>query len=355
LVLRKRLTALFAASLLSFVCGPICAAEPPRAKVLIWSESAPDQGLVERVRGQVSDLELDLVPLEQEPSEDADTGAVRVWFTRPNSERDLVVVHAARGTQGRPWLREIGDGALTAPGAGLSSATQEAAALVVREALRDMTRVEPAAPLSRAEPKPPPTPAAVVAAPRSALEKPKRSALSFRAELRWEGVEDGGALLSRHGPAVLLGAAYGSLELALFAGSSLQATEEDEHGKVRLLRRAFGLRGGREWILSRAFRLDLGLRAGLVLYPRSALALAPSVVPMADRVSVSSLFGPELRLGCAPRSWPIELILAGGLDVVPGAPRVGYQVGGRFEPSFAVWRLQPSVGVGAAFRSNRAR
>ena len=350
--LRNWLAALLAAAgAISSLSWPVRAAEPVRAKVLIWVESAQDQALVERVRGQVSDLELTLVPVETKPVAVAGPGVVLVWFTRPDPDADVVVIHAARGAQSRVWQREIGGGGAPAPGGGLSSSTQEAAALVVREALRDMIRAEPPAPEPPVQPKSR-TPAPV-AAPVVAPQLPARSLASFRAELLWRVTLDGVSPFRRQGPEFRLGATYRALELSLFAGSSLPVAEHDQLGELRLLRQAVGVRGGHEWRLSHTLALDVGLRGGLVSYARSTVQLAPGVTPNADRVSVSALFGPELRLGWAPWFGPLELTLAGGVDVVPGAPRIGYQVDGRFEPSFTFWQLQPIVGIGAAFRSSR--
>lgn len=308
--------------------------------------------MVERVRGQVSDLDLTLVQVEAKPSTDVARALALVWFTRPDPNRDRIVVHATHGEQHRAWVREIGDGAPAVAGE-LSSATLEAAALVVREALRDLLRNDPPEPEPRAEPKR--AVAAPIRAPPVTKPKSRPARVGIRAELGWEIALDGVGLFRRQGPALLLGATYRALELSLFAGSSLPVTERDRYGAIRLLRQVAGVRAGNEWRVSDAFALNLGLRAGLALYARSAEELRPVVVPRGDRVSASLLFGPELRAAWAPASGPFELTLACGLDAVPGAPRIGYQVDGHFEPSFSVWPLQPTLGIKAAFRTDRGR
>lgn len=324
------------------------AAEPVRAKVLIWVERGADHALVERVKGQVSDLDVELQPVEEEPSSDLEQGVMSIWFTRPDPSVDRVVVHARRSDHARAWVREIGDGA-PAPSGELSSPTLEAAALVVREALRDMTRAEP--PDAEAAPhEPPKTVPSSLPPPTGVIARPLQARLAFRAELSWQLPLDGAEPFDRQGPEVLLGAAYRTLELSLFAGTSLVATEGGPYGRVRLQRWATGARAANEWSLAPSFVLGVGLRAGVVLYARKLEAPSENVTPTSDRVSASALFGPELRLAWAPGAGPIELVVLSHVDAVPGAPRIGYEVEGRFQPSLVIWRVQPVFGLGLGFR-----
>ncbi len=326
---------------------PLVAAEPTRSQVLVRVANADDEALLERVRGQVSDLDIDLEVVQEQPAADASGSKVIVWFTRPDSNADRVVVHAMQSGSDRTLVREIGDGAPTESGA-LSSGTLEAAALIVREALRELTAREPAA--STAQPLPESSVRVVAAS--MIIKTPDRSRISYRGQVDWTEVLDGVAAFRRQGPTFMLGGIYREFELSLFAGSSLPASESDAHGVIRLRRHVFGVRGGHQWRLTRTFETSLGLRAGAALYARSAEALQTDVTPNGSHLTVSGLIGPELRIGWAPSAGPIEFTLTSGLDFVLGAPRIGYQVKGQFSPSFEVWRLQPTFGIGVAFRSD---
>jgi hypothetical protein len=44
-------------------------------------------------------------------------------------------------------------------------------------------------------------------------------------------------------------------------------------------------------------------------------------------------------------------MLTAGLDVLPAAPRVGYEVDDQFVPTVVIWRLQPTFGLGVALRT----
>lgn len=339
------------------------AAEAARATVLIFVETTDDRALVERVRGQVSDLDLELWVVEQSPGSPREVPAhsravALVWFTRSNRDVDRVVVHAA-AADGDPeptLAREIGAGRPT-PDGELSSATLEAAALVVREALRTLIVNEPAAPEPPAPeapaPKPPPRPPTKAALERPPSSVPAAEGAHFRAEATWELVLDGVGPFRRQGPGLRLGAACRGVELSALVASSLPVTEEDQHGAIRLRRHVVGLGARQTWRLSAPVSLQLGAVGGVALYQRKALRLDPAVSASGDQLSPSALFGPEVRLGWAPGSGPLELGLMAAVHAVPEAPRIGYRIDGRFEPSFVIWRVQPSVGVSLKFLEER--
>jgi hypothetical protein len=317
----------------------------PRQRVLVWVDAASDGALVERLQGQLSDLEIDLSVVEARP-ERVEPALALIWFTHPDLERDRIELHIADGSSREPYVRAIGDGASIAEGT-LSSATLEAAALVVREALRDLAHREPPA----AKAPSPPTPVLRRAAKLS--PRPLGPRLAWRGEIGWHVVLDGLGWVRRQGPAFGLGVSYRSWAVEVSSAFSLPVSESDSYGTIRLRRQELGLRSRYEWNASRAVAIGVGLRAGIALYARSVERLSPSVVANGDRVTVSAAMGPELHFGWAPSAGPLELVVTGGLSVLPGAPRIGYQVDGQFEPSFSIWRLQPTLGVALAFRSNR--
>lgn len=344
---------------------------------MIWLEAAGDRALLTRIRGQVSDLELELSVVQAGSTDQsavdaaihlsAEPGALAlVWFERDDAHVDRVLVHvsAASGEPNRAATRQIGAGAVVVDGL-LSSATLEAAALFVREALRELARGDlgTAGTISRSD-------AASDSAPRQAQrakpasnahstrattrgetegERAASSALSLRAELDWLAVLDARSFSPRSGPFLSLGGAFRTLELSGFASTSLLMTEEDRYGVIRLRRTAFGLRVRREWRLSRAVSLDLGLLLGIALYARGVERLAPGVRQQNDHSSASGLIGPELRLGWAPGAGHWQLGLMASVSAVPTAPRSGYEVDGNFQPTLTIWRVQPSLGFGLRF------
>jgi hypothetical protein len=159
----------------------------------------------------------------------------------------------------------------------------------------------------------------------------------------------------RHGPRLGLDARYRSFELGLFAGTTLPTEDEDAYGVIRLRGHVFGARAGYEWRTSDGLALGVGLRAGLALYARSTESPRADVTPTSGSVNPSLLVGPELRLAWAPGSGPVALALSAGLDLVPNAAVIGYEVGGGFEPALTLHRLQPVVGLGVAFDTARRR
>jgi hypothetical protein len=134
------------------LAGTPTAAAEPSPKALIWAASTEDRALVKRVRGQVSDLDLEVSVVDADVagadhvSSDPRVFAL-VWFTRSDPSVDRIVVHATstRGDAKPEMIREIGAGTPT-PSGELQSATLEAAAVVVREVLRELAAKESAAP-----------------------------------------------------------------------------------------------------------------------------------------------------------------------------------------------------------------
>jgi hypothetical protein len=324
-----------------------------RLRVVVWVVTADDNALVERVRGQLSDLDLALevhhgeAPLDASSARENFSGSkvlAVVWFQRPAPDADRVVVHAHEVATQRTSVREIGD-ALPTPDGALSSATLEATALVVREAVRAMAMRDAA---------PPPEPVAATPPPPEPPPSQRTARVSFRADFAWIAVFDGAEDGARHGPRLGLDARYQAFELGLFAGTTLPTEDEDAYGVIRLRRHVFGAHPGYAWRNRDGLALGVGLRAGIVLYARSTENPKANVTPTSGSVSPSLLVGPELRLGWSPASGPIELALSAGLDFVPSAPVIGYDVGGTFEPAQTIHRLQPVVGLGAAFHTARA-
>jgi hypothetical protein len=279
-----------------------------------------------------------------------------VWFNRPDPNVEHIVLHVMPADATRTLVRDVGDGSPSRAGV-LASATLEAAALVVREALRDLTASAGAAaeapPPATATAPPAPPPAARPLEASAGGAKPSSARTAFQARAGWELVLDGVSMGRRQGPTYSLGATLHGFEIAAFGSTSLEATERDAHGTIQLRRQALGVRAGKGWDVTPHSRLRLGLRAGALLYDRSAGELAQDVDANADHVSVSPLLGAELAADWAPGRGPLAFTFVLGLDWVPAAPRIGYVVEGVFEPSFELWRLQPLAAIGVDFLGER--
>ena len=329
-------------------------AEPLR--VVIWFEEAAAPSLVERIRGQASDLQADLV-LHRAPLP-AGSRAERVSAARQlaSRRRGNVVVWAERGGSGvlrvfivdlahdRALEREIG-----AKGArgDVSSATLESAALVVREAL---IAIAAGAPIGEQAPAPPP-PSAPSSSPVPPVEStPTRPRPSWRAGVAWQSAWDGTALVGHTGPAVHMELQYRRLAAGATVGMGIPVRIDNDYGAIQLSRHHAGAWVGAETKLTERTSLVTGMRVGAHAYYRST-ERAPSVAPDRDRLYVYPLLGPELRLRVrmANHAW---MSIASGADVSSRSPDFGYQVDGKFVPVVHPWRIFPRIGLGAEFGSS---
>jgi hypothetical protein len=64
-------------------------------------------------------------------------------------------------------------------------------------------------------------------------------------------------------------------------------------------------------------------------------------MPEPSRTSLSPVVGPELVLLYAPGASRWSVGIVAGLDIVPLAPVVGYDVAGRFDAAHGLWRAEP--------------
>jgi len=142
------------------------------------------------------------------------------------------------------------------------------AALVVREALRDLASAKPSRPPCRRS--------GHRTVPRrfrppGGIHRSHRMLESTsRCELVWKRCWDG-APASAPWARRSRGIEYRALELSAFAAASLSLTERDAYGALRLRRNVLGLRAGREFRLSHPVTLSVWIfgRDGSVRAQRS--------------------------------------------------------------------------------------
>jgi len=348
--------------------------------VALWLRpGAQDPRLAQRVRGQVSDLPVRLVEA-QEPGADtsfgeqlaaADALARRqgaravVWFALldPRAPRSGLLVIVAEAAEGRVLVRRVEPEAPSAAGApaDLDSATLEAAALIVRTALRglaegaviglDRAAIAPAPPApalpapAPAPPAPPPRPPAQQPLPAPAAEG------SWIAAVGWHTAYDGQAL--QQGLAGQVGHAFGRWTVGLSVATSLGVELVDPRATLHLARDAFGAFGEITALRTEQVSLGVGLSAGAILFPRSTGMTAAGVEPTSAAANPTFFAGLDARVRWLPRwlggfagAW-----IDAGVDAVPAAPMLGYEVAGQFVPTRSLWPAQPEGALGLFVRT----
>ena len=346
------------------------ATEPLR--VLVLESDGTDPALVERLRGQTIDLavELSVRGTNEWPEAPeaqvarafdlarADAADVVVWFRRPDPARDVLTVCVAELGEGQLLVRQLGEGE---PAEQLVSSTQEAAGVVVREALRAvLAGVEiGGTPPPEAEPAPRsppvvPAPAAPPPLPADHASPPPPHRVvrpQLEAGLGWAAVV---AVPAGQGPMASLGLHQGGGVLALLVMMGLPATREQELATIRLSRHLIGLRVGGEFEATPRLRLGLGARGGVLGYFRRTVETAPQVAGTPAQFTPSGLLGVDLVADWLPEGPPWGLRLAIGLDVVPQGPEITIARAGEpvilAEPAF----LQPGLGLGVRWRAEKS-
>jgi hypothetical protein len=332
-----------------------------------------DDAIAQRIAGQAADLDV-AVSIARGPQLEGrltdqlaaadglakERGArVVVWFELDARAPGAVLVFVSEPASGRLLVRRVGGEEGSTP----TSATFEAAALVVRSALRALAAggvigverdevlrergAQPAAPVpmrKSAAPRPETPPAPL----RSREPPPEKAPTESPGEgLSWlggvgfqiaaDGAAEAGALsIVGHGGLMLR-----PLELGVIASAGLPSASKDPFASVALSR--YSAAATAAWQALRGPTLDglLTARLGVLLFVRSTEDARPRVVAAPTRTSVSVLLGPELALRWRPTGGGWGLLGGGGVDWVPGAPEIGYEVEGAFQSALGIWRFQP--------------
>jgi hypothetical protein len=331
----------------------VLAAAPERSAaddlpVVVRVSGEADRSLLERARGQASDLRVTILPREGalEATLAAQVAAAPgiavaqaargvIWFA--SAPGGGVVVHTWRAQSAEVVVRAV-DGPGGAAGEAVASATLEVAAVVVRTSLRALIDGEAARELAHVPAPPRPTALALAPAPASESLRPMAMLGPLWAH---DGVSAAGA------PGLVFGAGVGSARFALdvSAGATLPTSLSDQLTELQLWRAFVALGAFARLRLATSFTVSAGLRAGAALFLRSTEAQTGGVSPRAPGRSFSALLAPEigLRLALGPR---LGLVLSLAADVVPGAPSLVYARGERTEGPRPLWRVQPRLGLG---------
>jgi hypothetical protein len=338
-----------------FVCG-VAQADDTLA-VVIRVDGAEDEAIARRVRGQTSDLDVDLTVVEGrlEPTLAAQVEAagalaeeqgarVIVWFDEGGG--GTLLVHVAAPASGRVLVRRIPSGG--------RSASRETAAVVVRSALRALAAggeigvaaAQAVAEAEAASPTPPPPPRDVdrVPAVRS------RARVGFSASLGWQIAIDGESPAGQQGLAARIGGSWRAISLELFVAASLPSRLSDPQLEIDLARHAAGAALSLAIVGRPRLRVSIGVLAGVIAWSRTTVSTDPELVATDPRVTPTFFVGPEARAQIAfGRSSPIALELVAGADVVPTAPELVTE--GNDAVVGKLWYLQPRLGLSLVVRT----
>lgn len=356
------------------LCGALPARADELTAVLRLGPGARDAALAERIRGQLSDLPVEIIESRERSKEETSLGAqidaadrlgrlhkagAVVWFTAlpPRAPNGGVLVLVAAPDGGRVLVRRVeatpasDDGT---PSTGeLDSATLEAAALIVRTALRALAEGAVIG-LERKDvaPTPPAPPLAPSARPP---ERSATSALAARSHwalsVGWRMAFDGDGV--QQGLTGRAGYAVSRLSLGIVATQSMGVDFTDSYATFHVARHTVGAFVGLAAIVGREIELDLGGTAGAVLFDRSTLSVGDGVDPTPSRAISTAFFGLEARTCWYPR-WAGGLLgvwISGGGELVPLTPSFGYNVGGQFVEARRPSLVQPTAGVGLTLRT----
>jgi hypothetical protein len=332
--------------------GSAWAAGPWRAVARVGS--AEDRALLERVRGQSSDLPLVLEvepgpAMEQSPDgawREAERVASRqdaravLWFTREGPE---LRVSVAAPRTGHLFVRKarVEGAPETLPW----SVGAEALALAVRSALRAVDAGEPLGELVAPPPPPPVAPPApmAVAAPvvTPAVAAVEGAFLQVGLHAALDGYVPGG----QQGLSLGAGWAGHGLRLRAQVLAALPVHLRDAYADLRLTQGAALAWVDVPFAKAGAWDASVGLGAGVAGFWRRTRALAPEVEASPSRQVTAFVVGPAARVTWRlSSSLALEATVSG--EVLLGRPRLGYAAEGGFVLREDGWSLRPRLGVG---------
>jgi hypothetical protein len=335
--------------------GPAMASEPWRAVARV--ASAEDGALLERVRGQSSDLPVRLVtepgaPLDGPPAArwlEAERLAARhearavLWFLRDGPEVRVQVAEPASRHLFIRAARLEGQ-----PGSLEWSAGAEALALAVRSALRAVDAGEPLGEV--VEPPAPPTPPAesppvrTVEAPPPPTAPAARWMLAVGAHAALDGYTSGG----HQGLALGAGWEGRSLRAGLQLLVGLPALLRDAYTRVTLGQSAALLWVDVPLVSTHSLEYAAGLGAGAARFSRRTEALTAELDAEPPGTLLALLLGPRLsaRWRAAPR---LALEASLSAELLLGRPALGYAIDGNFVPRGDGWGVRPRLAVAVVF------
>lgn len=332
----------------------------PAFDALVRVADPSDRLLLDRVRGQTSDLNVLLFtdstsPIEPTLAEQLETARrlsvaqhsrVVVWFIH---EGEVVTVFVAEPAAGRVLVRRIepSEGRLG------GSAQQEAAALVVRSAMRALaaggeigvTEQEAAPPPVVV---PPPAPKVVGPAPPKPLP-PGWELVQF---VGARSALDGVAKRGQHSLFGRLAVRRTRLQMELRAALGFSSELDDSIARVSLLRHALSLHGAYVPWESRRVVVSTALGAGANLFIASVKA-RDAAFDASDSTQVLPVLSADVSLRFMPdfAHQRVGLACMLGVDALPQSLTIGYRdAAGAFVTRDRTWHVLPVASVELVIR-----
>lgn len=322
--------------------GPMHAPAPTPApmRTIVRIGGPTGDEIWSRIRGQTIDLDVALVRVADaaEPALsgqlDAATRLARahrarvvVWL-RPLPDQPGLAVHVVEPAADRLFVRRVPQ---REPGLAARSATIEAAALVVRSALRALAAGTPIGVSART----------LVAAEERAHAPPSRWHLAAR----WQAALDGARRAGHHGLAARVGFGRGSWQAHATLATHPRVTIADERAALRVARHdatvgmSWGWRAG-------GLRIAAALDAGVAVYTRATDPLDDGVAAAAPSLVPALCIRPGARVHLPVLAAGLFVELEAAADVLLGAPEFVYQRDGLLEPHTRLWPVQPRASLG---------
>jgi len=319
-----------------------------------------DDAVLERVRGQTSDLPLTVVrapgPIESNV-EAARASAYElarvhqaravVWFEV--AERGDIELFVLDAQERRLLLDHVG------PESGSPSAMQEAASLIVRDVLQSLLEIEPSgAPLDG----PPPDANGALPPPDEPFEQAARritkrpqaasgapAAGSTPKPWTLQTAVGGRVVLSNARPSFAvshrLGVSRGPLEAGAAFALGATAVWTDPVASLLVRRHLVGAFVGAAWDLGDELTVALDVHAGAALFLRSTRPRVSYLHASPSRTNVHGFVGPEVRVTWG--TWP-RVSVGAGVDFVVAPPAFSYEGSAASAAGEVVlWPFQPYV------------
>jgi len=361
--------------MLAAAARPSHAGAPLVAVVRVATDD--DNAVLARIEGQTSDLDVELIiehaapgaatgraldPLAGDASMSAQLTAARalaarhgarvvVWFRRDD---DAWIVQVAEPAAERMLLRRVA----TDRGKMAGSAAAEAAALVVRTALRALAAggsIGVEEPEPEADPEVPSPPIVSVPLPPPPPSQSALTPLRPYAELGWLGIIDGASRAGHHGGTVRIGGAAGRWRLAIGGAYHPAVSFRRIDATIEVQRVFLGVVGGVDLLGAAGgtgkaagdlpWRVSAEVALGVTRFGRTTLVTSEDLVATPGTTTWGPTAGPAARIArrVVPGAW-IELAI--GIDLIAQAPEFGVGSGETFMVHTRLRPAQPHAGLG---------